>query len=107
MGSEMCIRDSHVLAFNAPVAAEKTAAILNALGLETSSDDKIVRKVAMEYCASLGVEMRMSARGVPKSDLEAMADEAFAIKRLIDNNPRALTRKDILEIYDAAYGDSK
>ena len=106
-GAANAIIFPHVLAFNAPVAAEKTAAILNALGLETSSDEKIVRKVAMEYCASLGVEMRMSARGVPKSELEAMADEAFAIKRLIDNNPRALTRKDILEIYDAAYGDSK
>jgi alcohol dehydrogenase class IV len=47
--------------------------------------------------------MQMSRRGVPEDDLPAMADEAFAIKRLIDNNPRPLTREVILDIYRRAY----
>jgi alcohol dehydrogenase class IV len=54
-------------------------------------------------CAGLGIDMRMSRRGVPEDDLPAMADEAFAIKRLIDNNPRPLTREAILDIYRRAY----
>ena len=39
---------------------------------------------------------------VPEIDLPAMADDAFAIKRLTDNNPHALTRDAILEIYRRA-----
>lgn len=82
----------HVLAFNAEVAPERTALVLDAL--ETT---------AYGFCENLGIEMRMSRLGIPESDLEAMADEAFAIKRLLDNNPREVSRDDILEIYKAAY----
>jgi len=93
----------HVLAYNAPVVAEKTAAVLGALGLAASSDPDAVLVSAHGYCAGLGIDMRMSRRGVPEHDLPAMADEAFAIKRLIDNNPRPLTREAILDIYRRAY----
>lgn len=93
----------HVLAYNAPAAVPKTAAVLTALGLPASADPDRVLEAARAFCASLGIEMRMSRRGVPEDDLPAMADEAFAIKRLIDNNPRALTRDAILDIYRRAF----
>jgi len=32
-----------------------------------------------------------------------MADEAFAIRRLLDNNPRELSRDAILSIYRRAF----
>ena len=92
-----------VLAYNAQAVAEKTAAVLAALGLQPSNDPATVLASAHGYCAGLGIEMRMSRRGVPEDDLPAMADEAFAIKRLIDNNPRPLTRDAILQIYRRAY----
>ncbi|MBT3359889.1 MAG: iron-containing alcohol dehydrogenase [Rhodospirillales bacterium] len=82
----------HVLAFNAEVAPERTALVLDALGT-----------TAFRFCENLGIEMRMSQLGIPESDLEAMADEAFAIKRLLDNNPREVSREDILTIYKTAY----
>ncbi|WP_429231032.1 hypothetical protein [Inquilinus ginsengisoli] len=47
--------------------------------------------------------MRLSAHAVPEDDLPRMAEEAHAIRRLLDNNPRDLTRDDILAIYRAAY----
>ena len=47
--------------------------------------------------------MRLSSHGVPESDLEAMATEAHAIRRLLDNNPRDLSPDQILTIYRAAY----
>jgi alcohol dehydrogenase class IV len=40
---------------------------------------------------------------VPESDLGAMADEAHAIRRLLDNNPRDISRDEILTIYRAAF----
>ncbi len=92
----------HVLAFNAPVVPERTALILAALGLQATSDPASVFAVAHKWCVDLGCQMRLSALGVPADDLPVMADEAHAIRRLLDNNPRDLTRDDILAIYRAA-----
>ena len=58
---------------------------------------------AYRYCADLGIEMRLSALGVPKDDLGVMADEAHAIRRLLDNNPRDLSRDEILKMYETAF----
>jgi alcohol dehydrogenase class IV len=93
----------HVLACNFPVAREKTAAILAALGLEPARTEAAVLDAAYGFCAGLGIEMRLSNLGVPRDDLPAMAAEAHAIRRLLDNNPRDLSRDDILGIYQAAY----
>ena len=93
----------HVLAFNQPAAAERTSAILDALGLRPASDHISVFAASNDFCLSLGIEMRMSRRGVPEEDLPVMAKEAFAIKRLLDNSPRAISEAEILSLYRAAY----
>lgn len=93
----------HVLAFNTPAVPEKTAAVLEALGLSQSGTVGSVYDAAHAFCASLDIEMKLSKVGVPQADLGAMADDAFAIRRLLDNNPREMSRADILAIYEAAY----
>jgi alcohol dehydrogenase class IV len=93
----------HTLAFNAPATPERTAETLQALGLDAGSDERSVFTAAYRFCASLGVEMRMSRLGVPEDDLGNMADEAHAIRRLLDNNPREASRDEILAIYRAAF----
>lgn len=93
----------HVLAYNAPSAPERTAEILDALGLKATSDQAEVFALAYGFCAGLGLEMTLSGFGVPVDDLSTMADEAVAIRRLLDNNPRPIGRDDILQIYRAAY----
>jgi alcohol dehydrogenase class IV len=95
----------HTLAFNAPAAPEKTALILDALGLGLGAAmaEGAVREAAHGFCARLGIEMRLSRLGVPESDLPAMAEEAHAIRRLLDNNPRDISRDEILAIYRAAH----
>jgi alcohol dehydrogenase len=93
----------HVLAFNTPAAPEKTKAVMEALGRQTSDNTTSVFDAAYAFCADLGIEMKLSGLGVPESDLDAMADDAFAIRRLLDNNPRDLTRADIRSIYAAAF----
>lgn len=93
----------HVLAFNAPAVPEKTALILQALSLPTLTDVAAIREAAHGYCAGLGIEMRLSANKVPESDLGSMATEAHAIRRLLDNNPRDLSRDEILAMYQAAF----
>ena len=93
----------HTLAFNAPAAREKTGLILDALGLGAATDERSVLSAAHGFCERLGVEMRLSRLGVPESDLPTMADEAHAIRRLLDNNPRDISRDEILAMYRAAY----
>ncbi|WEK03754.1 MAG: iron-containing alcohol dehydrogenase [Candidatus Devosia phytovorans] len=93
----------HVLAFNASARPEKTAAVLAALGLPNHADERIVLASAHDYCKSLGVDMSLQSHGAKEDELSLWAEEAFAIKRLIDNNPRALGVEDILSIYKSAF----
>ncbi|KQN74900.1 iron-containing alcohol dehydrogenase [Devosia sp. Leaf64] len=93
----------HVLAFNASARPEKTAAVLTALGLPAHADERIVLAGAQDYCSALGVNMSLKSHGADEADLPLWAAEAFAIKRLIDNNPRPLAEADILAIYQSAF----
>ena len=92
----------HVLAFNAEARPEKTELVARALGLSGPADSAAVLAGAMAYCQGLGINMRLSGHGAQAQDLPVWAEEAFAIKRLIDNNPRALGVSDIQHIYESA-----
>ena len=93
----------HTLAFNMPAVEAKTVAVLGALGLPERSDPQLAFDATYAFCKDLGIEMRLSALGVPRNDLGVMADEAHAIRRLLDNNPRDLGRDAILTMYEAAF----
>ena len=45
---------------------------------------------------------KISGYGVTEEDIEAFADEAMANKRLRPQNPRTLTKEDIIKIYKEA-----
>jgi alcohol dehydrogenase class IV len=102
-GASNALMFPHVLAFNAPAVPQQTATILAALGLAAPAEQRAVFEAAHGYCHGLGIEMRMSRLGVLESDLGGMADEAHAIRRLLDNNPREISRDEILAIYRAAF----
>jgi len=93
----------HTLAFNMPAVEAKTAAVLQSLGLPMAKTSAAAFDAAYRYCAELGIEMRLSALGVPADDLGAMADEAHDIRRLLDNNPHELGRDAILDMYRTAF----
>ena len=92
----------HTLAVNAPAVPEKTAVIGAALGFDGTSPEA-VREGALAFCDGLGMEMRLSRHGVAEADLDPMATEAHAIRRLLDWNPVDLAPADIRAIYAAAY----
>jgi alcohol dehydrogenase len=89
----------HTLAFNAPAEPAKTEAIATMLGLDPAN----LLMSAHAWCEGLGVEMHLSKLGVPESDFETMATEAHAIRRLLDFNPRDISKQQIAAIYQAAY----
>ena len=93
----------HVLAYNVPVHVDKTAEVLAALGLAVFKEPDGVLEAAYGFCKGLGVEMRLSAHKANEADLASWAEEAHAIRRLMNNNPRDMAVGDVLSIYKAAY----
>ena len=47
--------------------------------------------------------MSLAAHGATESDLRPWAEEAHAIRRLMDNNPRGMSVDDVEAIYRAAF----
>ena len=92
-----------VLAFNQPARPQKTAEVLASLGLPAGDSTQHVLGATHQYCEDLGVEMRLSANGANSGDLRNWAEEAHAIRRLMDNNPRDMSVEDIHAIYEAAF----
>lgn len=92
----------HTLAVNAVVMAEKTNLVLTALGSSNAASQDALHH-ARDFCESLGLEMRLSAHDVREEDLPSMAQEAHAIRRLLDWNPVDLAVTDIEAIYRVAY----
>ncbi len=93
----------HTLAFNAPADGEKTSLVLDALNLPARTGQAAIRDSASDFCAALGLDMRLSRNGVPEADLPAMAADAHAIRRLLDNNPRDISQEEILALYRDAF----
>ncbi len=92
----------HVLAFNQPVASEKTAEVAEALGISAAAPDALLEK-ASRFCTDLDIEMQLSRHGAKEDALPAYAAEAHANRRLMDNNPADMAVEDVLAIYRAAY----
>lgn len=93
----------HVLAFNEPAVPIKTARVLKSLGIAETSHPQGIMKAARRWCADLGIDMRLSAYNVPEDDFDRMAQEAYAIRRLLDNNPRDMSEADIAALYHQAF----
>lgn len=50
-------------------------------------------------CARLGIPQSLAGFGVTAHDVDGLVDGAFEVKRLLNQNPRELTKADIREIY--------
>ena len=97
---------AHVMRFNLPEAAPVYAHIHDALGLGGHGNDAARAGVLIDelerLCDAIGLQRRLSQVGIGADDLAAMADEAITIERLLLNNPRVMSRDDILSVYEAA-----
>ncbi|MBD9571109.1 iron-containing alcohol dehydrogenase [Ensifer adhaerens] len=93
----------HVLAFNQPVAAAKTAEVAKALGLGENLSSQELLGAARGFCRDLGIEMSLAAHGASADDLPLYASEAHANRRLMDNNPSDMSVEDVLAVYKAAF----
>lgn len=93
-----------VFAFNKDCCVEKLAAIAHLTGADVSGMDAeekadVLVQALYDLSRALDIPDTMTALGVPAEDLESIVDSALQVKRLLDNNPKPLSREDIRAIY--------
>lgn len=97
-----------VMAFNLPGALEKFADVADAMG--ECTDGLPVREAAylavdavealIEDC---GIDASIRDFGVKEKDFPALADVAVTVARPLENNPRKMTKEDMIAIYAEAF----
>ncbi|WP_347548468.1 iron-containing alcohol dehydrogenase [Pseudalkalibacillus hwajinpoensis] len=98
----------YVMEWNKIACMERFRDIATALGENTHSlsdaeaSDKAV--IAMKrLCEAVNIPDGLRSFDIPESALSEMAEDASQIERLLNNNPRKLSKTDIEEIYQSAY----
>ncbi|WP_195780471.1 iron-containing alcohol dehydrogenase [Priestia megaterium] len=98
-----------VMKYNAVADLEKFAEVAKAMGENVDglslreSADRAVQALA-QLSKDVGIPSSLKEVGVTASDISDLAEEASKIDRLLNNNPRWLTVKEIKKIYEEAYG---
>jgi alcohol dehydrogenase class IV len=72
-------------------------------GLSRRQKAEAAVKAVRQLSVDIGIPQTLSEVGVMESSLGPMADAAIEITRLLDNNPRSMTRDDIHGIYGQAF----
>jgi alcohol dehydrogenase class IV len=97
-----------VMEFNLPANLDKYAAIAEALGEAIrglSKREAALRaiKAVKDLSADIGIPQGMRYLGIPQDAIPKMAEGAMEVTRLMNNNPRTITVKDVQHIYENAY----
>ena len=79
----------------------------NTLGVDASlSKKERAEEVAKRVCAlvhALEIPTNLSAYHVSRNDIDCLTDSAFEVKRLLDQNPKPMTKADIRKIYETLF----
>ncbi|QUG42585.1 iron-containing alcohol dehydrogenase [Psychrobacillus sp. INOP01] len=98
----------YVVKFNAKMNPDKTAQLYSLLVKGDENlilDEKI--KALYNYLISLnesiGLPIKLSQIGIKQDELEGIAEKTLEIKRLARNNPRVLTKDNLVALLDEAF----
>lgn len=70
-------------------------------GLGDNEKADILVTALAELSRDLGIPEKLTDLGVPAEDLEIITDAAFEVKRLLNNNPKPLTKETIRAVYSS------
>ncbi len=92
-----------VMSFNIPGCQARISDLGKVLGVQMTRDTgrnaKAVVEVIRTLSAKCGIPQHLSELGVKAEDIPEMADMAMNVTRLLENNPREITREDAIQIY--------
>lgn len=97
-----------VMEFNLLANPAKFIEIARAFGEDTEALPEIEAarlsvKAVKSLLDDLGISYRLSSYDVPREDIPALAAAAIGATRLISNNPRKVTEKDVIRILEENY----
>lgn len=97
-----------VMRFNLPVrqtAFARIAALLgeNVSGLSEEAAAQQAIAAVERIRAKIGIAQRLRVLGLQREQLPLLAEKAFAIKRLMNTNPRQPTQSELLQILEQAF----
>ncbi|WP_216829584.1 iron-containing alcohol dehydrogenase [Alkalihalobacterium elongatum] len=100
----------YVMKYNVVANLEKFSEVAKAMGenvegLSTRDAAELAVHAMARLSQDVGIPESIKDVGVSAEDIPALAEEASKIDRLLSNNPRTLTVKDIEKIYQEAYGE--
>ncbi|CUH94600.1 hypothetical protein P22_0666 [Propionispora sp. 2/2-37] len=94
-----------VMKFNLNVCEEKFKDIAMAMGIDVAG--KTAKKAAEEMIGNLyalvndlEIKCDLRAKGINEEVLDELVEAAAKVTRLLDNNPKAVTKKDMRAIYE-------
>ncbi|MDR0810785.1 MAG: iron-containing alcohol dehydrogenase [Paludibacter sp.] len=87
-----------VMRFNVEYNLQKYNEIARAIGESAAIDG--INKIEL-LAANCGIPQKLSEIGIEKSEIGALADLAMRVTRLLINNPREVTRDDVVKIFEA------
>ena len=109
-GLAMSFVGAFCVGFNYISNPEKYAVVADILrGCDRSATMSVLERAAdveaafRALLADLDIKTGLANYGVKREDLPACADRAFAAKRLLNNNPRAASRDQILALLEANF----
>jgi alcohol dehydrogenase len=96
-----------VMAFNLPASLEKFTDIAEAMGENVEGlPAREAAFLALDAVEALiedcGVHETLAQFGIKEKDFQALADVAVTVARPLDNNPRKITKDDMIAIYAQA-----
>ena len=96
----------HVMQFNLDATVEKFRDIAQAMGLDVDgiSAEAAAQKMVdslFSLVADLKINesLKLKERGITVADIEVMVEGAAKVTRLLNNNPKPVSREDMREIY--------
>ena len=96
-----------VMRFNADAIGPELAMAADAMGLgagKSQAEQAAAALDAMERLVrDVKIPVDLAAFNVRESDIGALADAALEVRRLLDQNPKAMSRSDIVEIYQTLF----
>ncbi|MGP8154836.1 MAG: iron-containing alcohol dehydrogenase [Smithella sp.] len=97
-----------VMAFNLPAALEKFADVAEAMGecidgLPARESAYLALEAVEALIEDCGVYTSLAQFGIKEKDFPILADVALTVARPLENNPRKITKEDMIAIYAQAF----
>jgi alcohol dehydrogenase len=97
-----------VMDFNLPAALEKFTDVAAAMGENIEGlPEREAAYLALEAVEALiedcGIHATLAQFGIKEKDFPALADVALTVARPLENNPRKITKEDMIAIYAQAF----